>query len=235
MPASVTLEGIRFPGFGGEEIEGFAALATRTGDGATSGVVLVHGAGGLDTSARSAAERLVAVGFAVLAPDLARGRIGGVVPDRRALGDLEGAAAALVERFGVERERVGAVGIAEGGLLAFLFACTSRRVAAAASLGGSLVRAELSADRPHQPLELALNLSAPFLAVFRERDPATPVDGIERLRQVASQFALACDIVVLPGVGDFLDERGDECRAARDVAWKTTLAFLREHLDRPEE
>lgn len=179
---------------------------------------------------RRALELLAEAGLAALAPRLAPD--GELPSDRRAVRDLEAAAAQLASELGGARTAV--LGLGPGACLAFLQACASRSLAAGVGLGGSLVRAELAADRPSQPLELALNLSAPFLSIFGEGDPAAAPDEPERARRTASQFALPWDIVVAPGAGGSLSELRVD-RPAVVGAWRTALAFLRERLDTEDD
>jgi carboxymethylenebutenolidase len=124
------------------------------------------------------------------------------------------------------------VGFGAGGTLALLFGCASTRVAAAVPLLRAVVYPELSAAKPIQPLELGLNLGAPLLACFGERDPSTPPEDVARLRTALSQFSKDFDIVTYPGAAHgFMREgrRRLRCRGGRD-AWRRALAFLEQRL-----
>jgi len=83
-----------------------------------------------------------------------------------------------------------------------------------------------------QPLELALNLSCPMLAIFGEKDPSIAPEDVERFRKVRDQFAREVTVVVLPGVGHgFMnDRRRSHDREAAEKAWRLASDFLREHL-----
>ena len=189
------------------------------------GVVLIHDAPGLDAHAHDAARRLAAAGFVVAAPDLAEAD----GADRRVLADLDEAARALGERDEVDAERIAAVGFGAGGTYAFLLGCTSTRVGAVVDFGGGLVYPELSAEKPTQPLELALNLGCPLLGLFGEEDPSVPAEDVERMRAVLSQFSREFDILTYPGAGHgfFDDRRPGHHEAAAQDAWRRTLDFLR--------
>ncbi len=247
---------LRLAGAGGDALRALLAQPAVAGEEPRRGVVVIHGARGLDAQARAAAQRLARAGYAALAPDLrsragassdsfgSPGSLGSPGPpedeweaaadllDRRALSDLEAAAAALVERAGVDPERAAALGFGAGGTLALLFGCASTRVAAAVLFCGRVVYPELSAAKPIQPLELALNLGAPLLACFGERDPSTPPEDVARLRTALSQFSKDFDIVTYPGAAHgFMREGGGgyDAAAAAD-AWRRALAFLEERL-----
>jgi carboxymethylenebutenolidase len=232
----VTEEELRFAGHGRDPVRALCLRPSAEAEGPRPGVVLIHGVFGLDAHALDAARLLARAGYVVLAPDLySREGVPGpqhAVPDRRALGDLEAAAAALVERGGADPERVAAVGFCTGGSLAFLFGCASTRVAAVVDFYGRIVYPELSAHHPTQPLELALNLGAPVLFFAGESDPALPPEHVALLRRVLSQFGKDFDIVTYPGVahGFLNDRRGGYDAAAAADAWRRTLAFLAQRL-----
>jgi len=138
-------------------------------DGDAPGIVLVHGAAGLDRATRELAERLGAHGFCVLAPDLcSRGEADPA--DRRALQDLDAAARFLGQREEVDARSLAVVGTGRGGTLAFLAGCTSTRFSCVVDRDGPVLYPELSEARPIQPIELLLNLDRPLLALFSTGD-----------------------------------------------------------------
>lgn len=162
---------------------------------------------------RAAEERLASAGFVVLAPELSTGAL---CADRRALQEIDAALEMLVHNPDVDRERLGVLGFGRGGTLAFLLACT-RRLAAVVDVDGPVLYPALSAERPIQPLELALNLEGSFLGVFS--GPSGPVgdEEIELLRERLSSAARPFDIVVGP-------------RTLDEELWPRVLAFLRQTL-----
>jgi carboxymethylenebutenolidase len=218
------------------------------------GVVLAHDVFGVD-SVRGAAARLAAHGLSVVAPDLySREGLPGpapgadepapawplatvraavaALPDRRALADLDGACAFLVERGLAEPDRVGALGFCMGGNLAYLLGCTSTRVHAVVDFYGRVIYAALDERKPIQPLELALNLTAPFLGLFAGRDASIPAADVERLRAALSQAGKDFDIVIYPDAehGFAHSARGTFHAAAAADAWERVFAFLDERL-----
>lgn len=246
---------IRFPGHGGDEIGGILARPEGTSARAP-GIVLVQEVFGLDPHIQSMTERLAAEGFVVLAPDL-YSREGGApgprptpedpspiwtmdevraavasLPDRRVLGDLEGGLAHLASDPGVHARQLGAMGFCMGGNYAYMLGCTSRRTSAVIDFYGRFVYRELSPQKPIQPLELALNLSCPILAIFGEADPSIPAEDVERFRKTMDQFARDATIVTIPGVGHgFLNDRRKSYeREAAEKAWSLAVDFLREQL-----
>lgn len=249
-------EPTQFTGQGGARINALLALPDRAPDAeASPGIVLVHEVFGLDAHIRHVAQRLASEGFAVVAPDLySREGVPGPastehdpapqwtieqiraaiasLPDRRSLADLDAGAEFLGSRPGVDARRIGVLGFCMGGTLAFLLGCTSRRIAAVVDFYGRIQYAELSAAKPGQPLELALNLTAPLCAFFGERDASIPPEHIERLRRTLEQFGREAQIHVFPGAdhGYFNDTRGRYDERAARASWALALAFLRETL-----
>lgn len=251
----VRASAIRFRGHAGDEIGGILARPEETAT-RVPGIVLVQEVFGLDPHIRERTERLAQEGFVVLAPDLYSREEGppgprptkedpspiwtmddvraavASLPDRRVLGDLEGGLAHLASDPGVDARGLGAVGFCMGGNFAYMLGCTSRRLSAVVDFYGRFVYRELSPNKPIQPLELALNLSCPLLAVFGEEDPSIPAEEIERFRRTMDQFARDATIVTFPGVGHgFLnDRRKSYDREAAAQAWTLAIDFLREHL-----
>jgi dienelactone hydrolase len=208
------LEALSLPGPKGVALSALLARAQAPREPAC-GVLFVPGEAGLDAPARELLAALARAGFAAL----------GLAPtarsDRGALAELAAGLAALEACAEAVPERLAVLGLGSGGTLAFLLGCTSTRLGALVLWGGRLVYPELSAERPIQPLELALNLGAPLLALHWEEDLAMPPADLERLRTVLSQSAKDFDIVTVPGT------RGEPVAPA---AWQRTLAFLGERL-----
>lgn len=249
-------ESIRFRGQGGDEIGGLLVRAEPELAGVRGpAIVLVQEVFGLDPHIRAMAERFAAEGFTVLAPDLySREGVPGPVatdadpapawtaeqiraavaslPDRRVLGDLEGALAHLAADPAVDPKRLGTVGFCMGGNYAFLAGCASRRVACVVDFYGRFVYRELGPNKPIQPLELALNLSGPLLLIFGEDDASISMDDVERFRDVLARFAKDVTIATFPGVGHgFMnDRRKSHDPAAAAKAFGLAVDFLREHL-----
>lgn len=243
MPDPSTLA---ISGRGGDELS--AWLTRPEGEAGGTGVILIHDVFGLDAHMREVSARLATAGHAVLAPDLfsregqsesapeasaqEREARESSLCDREVLADLEAALDALAENPGVDRDRVAAMGLGMGGRLAYLLGCTSTRVAAVVNLCGPVVYSELSAARPVQPLEMALNLGAPLLGLFGEGADSPSRGDAERLRGVLSQFAKDFDIFTYPRAGHgFLDRhRGEYDADAAADAWERILGFLDENL-----
>jgi carboxymethylenebutenolidase len=245
---------IHIRGSSGQVIRAISARPAFAG-GKLAALVLVQEAFGIDAHIRSMVSRFANEGFVVLAPDLysreglpgpkptrddpepmwsmddVRAAVG-ALPDRRVLGDLEGALVHLASDPEVDAKRLGAVGFCMGGNYAYLLGCKSTRVRAVVDFYGRFIYKELTANKPIQPLEMALNLSCPLLALFGEEDPSISRADVEKLRTVLTQFAKEFTIVTFPGAGHgFLnDRRKSYDKDAAEKAWKLAVDFLREHL-----
>lgn len=225
---------LELAGHGGDVVRAALFLPPASTEGGASGVVLLAPPYALDAGLEARAARLVDAGFAVLAPDLFTRERGSArdlpeLPDRRALADVVAALARLASESGVDPRRIAVVGLGAGGTLAFLSGCHSARPTAVVSLGGRVVRDALSAIHPLQPLEMALNLSCPFLGLFAANDRGLPAGELEHVRAVLSQFARSFDIVSLPGADpDFHESEGADPGAEHArAAWERVVEFLR--------
>jgi carboxymethylenebutenolidase len=250
------LELVRFAGHGGDLVEGvYAAPQGRAGERAPA-LVIAPEVFGIDPHMRDVTKRFAAEGFAALALDVwSRSGVPGprasaaalapkwtpeqvraavyALPDRRVLGDLEGALAWLAARGDVDAKRLAAVGFCMGGNHVYQLGCHSRRVAAVVDFYGRLVYAELNAAKPMQPIEYALNLSVPLLAFFGERDSTIPPEHVAAFRERLEQGCKNFEIVSYSeaGHGFFNDTRTAYRKVESEDAWRRTLEFLREQLE----
>jgi carboxymethylenebutenolidase len=248
------IDEIRIQGHAGEMI-GAISARPRTERKKLAGLVLVQEAFGIDAHIRAMVARCADEGFAVIAPDLysREGTPGpkptradpeptwsmddvraavSKLPDRRVLGDLEGALVHLANDPEVDAKRLGAIGFCMGGNYAYLLGCKSTRARCVVDFYGRFIYRELTAEKPIQPLEMALNLSCPLLALFGEEDPSISRDDVEKLRRTLEQFSKEFTIVTFPGAGHgFLNDRRKSYDATvAEKAWKLAIEFLREHL-----
>ena len=114
------------------------------------------------------------------------------------MADLEAATAALAADPVVDADRIAAMGFCIGGKLAFLLGCQSRRLAAVGDFYGKVRYADLDADHPVQPLEMALGLESPLLAVFGAEDASIPIEDVDAMRRQLDAFAKPHTIEVVP-------------------------------------
>lgn len=143
-------------------------------------------------SVRELSARAEEAGWLVEAPPLSTRAL---ADDRAAVAELAGRRDALV-RAGADPARLALVGYGRGGTLAFLCAC-AWRVAATVDVEGPVVHAELSKERPIQPLELALNFEGSLLVV-RAPTSALSDEELAHLEARLSSAGRPCAIVGAP-------------------------------------
>lgn len=249
---------VDFGGSGGDSVAGewFAAEPQNAEAEERVGrsVVLVHEVFGLDPFTRQVAASLAAAGYEVLAPDLysreglpgpaptaedpaptwdldtIRAAAAGL-PDRRAVGDIEGAGKQLLAR-GAQRDGLLVLGFCRGGTLALLAGCQSRRFQAVVDFYGRIVYPALSSNQPIQPLEMLLNLGVPLIGHFGSEDPSIPEADVAALDQGLAAFAKTFELHRYEGAQDGfanpLRPAFDDSHSAS--AWNRTHRFLDEVL-----
>ncbi len=228
----------------GETLRGYAAWPSETAP--SPALVLIPDVRGLYDHYRDVSRRFAAEGFFTLAVDLysregapelpdmdAISRWIRLLPDRRVLADVRAAVDVLAARPDVAADAIGITGFCMGGQYALMAACTVPGLAACVSWYGMLRYEETNETKPASPLELAPDLTCPYLGLFGEDDAIIPRGDVAELRSVLSRAGKTFRIVSYPGAGHafFNDTRPDAYR--RDAAtdgWHQAIAFFREHL-----
>lgn len=228
----------------GRELPG--ALAWR-GEGPAPGVLVIHEAFGLNEDIVAKCERLAAMGYVALAPDLYAGR--GPKPlcvlramrelrkgSGRAFVDLDAARAWLVRLPQVDGSRIGVIGFCLGGGFALLYAVRAPVGAAAVFYGQTPSQAE------------ALRGICPVVASYGGRDRLFAPHG-ERLARHLQLLGVEHDVKLYPHAGhSFMsDHRGllatmmawgplrlGFAPDAAEDAWQRLEAFFAKHLGAPE-
>ena len=228
----------------GDPIRGWLELPARSGP--YPGLVLIPDVRGIYEHFRDVARRFAFEGFATLVLDLysregtpdlpdldAVFRWMRALPDRRVLGDIEGAVRWLASRRDVTPSSIGITGFCMGGQYALMAACTVTGLAACVSWYGMLRYAETDEVKPESPLEMAPRLACPYLGLFGAEDGLIPPADVEQLRSILVEARKEFTIVTYPGAGHafFNDVRPEMYRAdaARD-AWNKAIGFFRSHL-----
>ncbi|HVO13431.1 MAG TPA: dienelactone hydrolase family protein [Vicinamibacteria bacterium] len=200
------------------------------------GVIVVHENRGLNPHIRDVARRLALQGFLAFAPD-ALSPLGGTPAD-------EDEARAMIQ--GLDREqtvarlaaavpylaghpqstgRVGAVGFCWGGGMV-------NRLAAA----GTALAAVVSYYGPTLPAEEVPRVSAPLLLHYAGLDERINA-GVPAFAAALEQHGKAYQMHRYEGVNHAFNNDTNAARydqAAAELAWGRTIAFLRQHLGRPQ-
>jgi carboxymethylenebutenolidase len=215
---------------GGVHVSGY--LARAKGGGKRPAVVVIHENRGLNAHIKDVARRLAVEGFLALAPDLlspvggtpadedkARELIGGLDPDAT-LRHLAGAVpflAAHPESNG----SVGAVGFCWGGGMA-------NRLAAA----GTPLRASVAYYGRQLPLADVPKVTAPLLLHYAGLDTRINT-GLAEFEAALKASRKEYQLFIYEGANHAFNNDTNAARydkAAADLAWGRTLAFLRQHL-----
>lgn len=213
----------------GRMANGYLSLPDKPGP----GLVVIQEYWGLVDHIKNLADRFAAEGFIALAPDLYHGTMT-KSPDEagkllmalnigEAGKDMKGAAQYLLELDEVEPKKVGILGFCMGGQLA-LYAATEfpDQISAGVNFYGIHPKVQIDPDK----------IEVPVLAHFAKRDKSVPeaaaralVDSIESKGKPIEAHFYDADHAF------FNDTRPEvHNRAAADLAWSRTLAFLRRHL-----
>jgi len=258
-PRAVRGENVTFPGAGDTGVNGYLATPATSAEGASRpAIVVIHEAGGLGEHIRDVTNRFANLGYTALGVDLYT-REGGPppmndpgavmerifsIPDERAVGDLEGAAALVLGREDASG-RLGCIGFCMGGRYTLLFACTSERLDAAVDCwGGFIDKATLAErstpERPTPPLELVEQLRCPLLAAIGAEDQNPSPELGERLLEGAGNSPIArsgreIKVDVYEGAGHafFADYRPSYRPAPAAKLWAEIVPFFARHLGSP--
>jgi len=244
-PRAVRGENVTFPGAGDTGVNGYLATPATSAEGASRpAIVVIHEAGGLGEHIRDVTNRFANLGYTALGVDLYT-REGGPppmndpgavmerifsIPDERAVGDLEGAAALVLGREDASG-RLGCIGFCMGGRYTLLFACTSERLDAAVDCwGGFIDKATLeersTPERPTPPLELVDQNPSPELGErLRERASNSPIGRSGREIKV--------DVYEGAGHAFFADYRPSYRPAPAAKLWAEIVPFFARHLGSP--
>ncbi len=225
-----------------------ASLHLPDGDGPWPGVIMYPDAAGTRSTFRAMADRLAALGYATLLPDVYY-RLGDwkpfdvhtvfADPDERdrlmSLGDsltadqVSADAGAFLEflagRPEVAGERVGTTGYCMGGRISLLVAGRQPdRIGAAASFHGGRLADE---SDPDSPALLADRVQATVYVAAAENDPVCPPEQLDRLGKGYTEAGVVYTIETYPGGHGFAvpDNVGpyDEALAERHWAALETL------------
>lgn len=197
------------------------------------GIVLLHEWWGLNVQIKDVGARLACEGYSVIIPNL-YARIGGMVTGNAevaealmsksdeglVLQDINSCCEYLNTRDHVKRNIHGVVGFGMGGSLALKFACQRKRLRAAVSYYGRMVKPETALK----------DLYCPVLYHQADNDTFVSADEIERLRALATEYQKRVDIRTYPNTPHaFSNEmRPDSFReGAATQAWTATATFLK--------
>ncbi len=210
---------------------------------ARGGVVVVQEAFGVNDHIRSVADRLGALGFHAVAPELfhrqgsptfAYDDIASVLPLMRRLtadgiaADVDDALARLAEAgFGPGQTAI--TGFCMGGTVALWAAAEHALGAAVTWYGGGVAKGRFGMP---SLVELAPRLQTPWLGLYGDLDTGIPVDEVEQLRDAAATAEVPTEVVRYAGAGHGFncDVRESYHEPSARDGWERMLAWFDRHL-----
>jgi carboxymethylenebutenolidase len=245
MSDSLCAQTIRIKGFGGDEVEAYAARPTD--ETKRGGVVLIHHMPGYDRATKEMALRFAELGYDAVVPNLywreapgaapddaaATARAEGGVPDERLIGDVAGAAEWLRE-LPTSNGKVGVIGHCSGGRQSVLAAC-NRNLEAAVDCYGAFVVGTPPEGFPMKVtgLEDQLpGLRAPLLGLFGNEDQYPSPEQVDRLEQILQENDKSYEFHRYDDAGHafFAVDRPSYRVAAANDGWERIEAFFGTYL-----
>ncbi len=211
---------------GGERVRAYVAKPAEPGDG--PGIVIVHHFWGLDAHTLDVADRFARLGYAAVAPDLYRGRLGAdfglaqemmlKLDEPRAIAIVKGTIAYLRGPGGAGPKPVALVGFGMGGRVALATALQAADVQALVIFYGH-VETTPEAVRP---------LKVPVLGVFGTDDRAVPAAEAKQFDAALKAAGKEATIIIYRGVAHafFDDTRADHDPEMSMDAWVRTTDYL---------
>lgn len=203
------------------------------------GLVVLHEARGVTDRVRRLVGALADEGWLTVAPHLyhrdGTDEFGAGDTDERVLDQVQrlsgesiladtDAAFVWLAEHGVPSDRQGVIGFDIGGTAALVVAA-SRSLGAAVTVGGNGILAPLSDSLPAL-VEIAGELTCPWLGLYGDRDERTPAEAVEKLRDSAVTSEVASDVVRFNAA----DHRFDTDFDTGGEAWQRARNWFDLHL-----
>jgi carboxymethylenebutenolidase len=230
---------------GGQAVPVYRAQPTQpTGMHAIPVVLVVSEIFGVHAYIADVARRFAKQGYLALAPQLfvrqgdpaafdsvaeLQQQLIAQVPDAQVMGDLD-ACIAWAAANGGNVDKLAVNGFCWGGRIAWLYAAHNPAVKAGVAWYGKLV-GEKRAMTPLHPVDIAADLTTPFLGLYGGKDTGIPVESIDQMQAALAQGASQSTFVVYPDAGHAFhaDYRPSYVEADAQDGWRRCLAWLREH------
>ncbi|MBZ0299463.1 MAG: dienelactone hydrolase family protein [Anaerolineae bacterium] len=209
-------------------VELLAFFQQPTGPGPFPGVILAPDRRGLNAEVIRLAQWLAEDGYAVIVPDLYRGKGSATLPRElflseteprdRMLADLNSAYTNLIRVPEVDIERIGLVGIGLGGSVALRYAVQNDRIKVIADAYGEGMTDADALGR----------LGGPLLAVFGGHDPFILPEHIAQFEAALKAADADYTLTIIPELGDDFLRLPDVAVIGRPAnnAWDEIVAFL---------
>ncbi|HET8618011.1 MAG TPA: dienelactone hydrolase family protein [Acidimicrobiales bacterium] len=211
--------------------------------GAVGGVVVIQEVFGVTPHIEDVCQRLADAGWLAVAPHLfwrtgdpqlpdddfsqVRPHVGAMTADT-ILADVD-AALAYIEGAGYPREVAGIVGFCAGGTIALGVAANRQIGAAVTYYGGGILEGRFGFA---PMIEMARDLTVPWLGLFGGQDQSIPPDQVDRLAEAAAEAEVPTEVIVYPDAGHAFNRDGSAAyhEASATDAWHRALGWFADHL-----
>jgi carboxymethylenebutenolidase len=205
-------------------------VVSRESDSMRAGVLVLHPWWGLSDDVRASAQRLRGEGYQVATPDLFHGRIATTIDDAGTLSgevsrNSERAMSEIEEAFkelGAKADRIAVLAWSMGVWFSWNLAqAHPDRIRGLVSYYG------------YGELEQGKRLP-PILGHFAENDEFEALDDVRAAEKAVKESGAVAQFHIYPGTQHWFDEpsRPEYDKAASELAWQRTLAFLDKQLRR---
>lgn len=210
-----------------------AVLYTPNGSGQFPALVVIHEWWGLNDWVKDQASKLADQGYATLAIDLYRGKVGTTpeeahelmrgVPEDRARRDLLAAYDFLASQPNVKKSKIGSIGWCMGGGYSLDLALDQPKLAAAVINYGHLATDDAALSK----------INAPILGLFGGKDQGIPPDSVNAFDQQLKKLGKKVEVKIYPDAGHAFENpnnKGGYREQDAQDAWNKTVAFLKANL-----
>jgi len=174
-------------------------------------VLVVQEIFGVHEHIRDVCRRLAKQGYLAIAPELyfrqgdpsdytdiseLFSKLVNKVPDNQVLSDLDHTAHWACQNGG-DASKLAITGFCWGGRITWMYAAHNPQLKAGVAWYGVLA-GDKTLSRPTQPVDEAVNLSAPVLGLYGGKDKSIPQESIEKMRQAIRAANADAEIVVYP-------------------------------------
>ena len=242
---AMSAETVNMRGHEGDMINAY--LARPTGPGPYPGVVVIHHMPGWDEATKEITRKFAHHGYVAISPNLhfregkgtpeensASVRAAGGMPDKRTMGDVEGAIEYL-RTLPYLNGKVGIIGYCSGGRQAYLAACTLRGIDAAIDCyGGGVVAPpeELSTRQPVAPIDYTKDLGCPLLGLFGREDQRPSPEHVAKTEEELKKWGKIYEFHLYDnaGHGFFAVDRSSYRPDAAVAGWNRVFQWFGKYL-----
>lgn len=227
----------------GENMPAFHAKP-RNASGPLPVILVVQEIFGVHEHIRDICRRLANEGYLAIAPELyfRQGdpseyndiptlfkELVSTVPDTQVLADLDHVAN-WASRHGGDMRNMGITGFCWGGRITWLYAAHNPQLKAAVAWYGKLV-GEKTLKQQKQPVDVAVDLTAPVLGLYGGKDDSIPQESVETMRQALRAANSKSEIVVYPDAGHAFnaDYRPSYHEESAKDGWQRMLSWFQQN------